>query len=327
MAFLYFQDQKPDLAIVEAGLGGRLDSTNVIEPLLTAITNVSLEHTEHLGSTIEEIAFEKAGIIKPGAPLLAGYLSAPALKVIEAKLKETGSTGLFLGRDFRLLESGQNEAGPVYAYKGPKFQIEGLSLALEGPHQVDNAALSIALAESLSGLGYPVKPESVAKGLNDVNWPGRAERIPPGKWPPDGSGRAPLVLDGAHNPGGALAFSAYLEKARAKNANLNVHLIVGVMADKDVAGVLSPLLPKADRVYLTRTEYDRAATPEDLRERLMAANLDIKAPLDLYPSIPRALAAAAKAAGPLDLVAVSGSLFTVGETLAYLTGQPVVEPN
>jgi dihydrofolate synthase/folylpolyglutamate synthase len=329
MAFLYFQDRAPDLAIIEAGLGGRLDSTNVIDPLLAAITNISLEHTEHLGPTVAAIAGEKAGIIKNGVPLVAGRLEGEALAVVKARLAEIGSPGLFLGQDYSLKASEENG---LFDYQGPKWRLKGLSWALAGPYQAENAAMAVALAEALGSRDFPLTPAAVAEGLRKVDWPGRAERFEPGAWPPNGVGRAPLVLDGAHNPGGAQAFGGYLAQAKANQVNQarqvrQIHLIVGVMADKDVAGVLSPLLPQADRLYLTRPEYDRAAAPEELRRRLEEGLGPLKIPAQICPNIPTALAAAAAAASPEDLVVVSGSLFTVGETLAYLTGQPVVEPN
>jgi dihydrofolate synthase/folylpolyglutamate synthase len=172
-------------------------------------------------------------------------------------------------------------------------------------------------------LGFTVSAEAVRKGLTDVKWPGRAERFAPGTWPLDRQSRAPLVLDGAHNPGGAQAFKTYLQKA----VKGNLHLVVGVMADKDISGVLGPLVPLASRLYLTRPEYERAATPEELLKRLTSALGAMTVPTVLCPTIPEALAKAASEAGPNDLVVVSGSLFTVGETRAYLTGEPVVESN
>jgi dihydrofolate synthase/folylpolyglutamate synthase len=324
MAFLYFQDQKPDLVILEAGLGGRLDSTNVVDPLATAITNISLEHAEHLGATIGAIAKEKAGIIKPNVPFVAGRLVPEALEVILARLKETSVKGLFLGSDFNLtLEKASRDSLPTYAYQSPSLTLNNLSLSLAGPHQVDNAALALALLETLNGLGYPLKPAAVAAGLKNVRWPGRCQRVEPFDWPLDGSGQAPLILDGAHNPGGAVALSQYLDQAKAEK----IHLVVGVMADKDVAGVLGPLVPKADYLYLTRPEYDRAAAPTELYDRLVKALGPLTIPTEIRETIPLALKSVAQKANPQDLVVVSGSLFTVGETLAYLTGQPVVEPN
>ncbi|MDR1872160.1 MAG: bifunctional folylpolyglutamate synthase/dihydrofolate synthase [Deltaproteobacteria bacterium] len=321
MAFLYFQDQKPDVIILEAGLGGRLDSTNVVSPILTAITNISLEHTEFLGDTLEAIAAEKAGIIKPQIPLVGGRIEEPALGVIKKKLAELKAPGYFYNQDYKFVPQAKNPS--FFDYEGPNLKVTNLKPSLLGPYQVENAAQAVALAELLTLRGFPLEPSAIREGLSRAQWPGRAQRMEPGSWPPDGSSKAPLVLDGAHNPGGAQAFSSYLAALGAQK----IHLIAGVMADKDVAGVLSPLIALADRLYLTRPEYARAADPQALLDRLTAALGPIAQPHDLYPSLPLALAAAAKNAAASDLVVVSGSLFTVGETLAYLTGQPVVEPN
>jgi dihydrofolate synthase/folylpolyglutamate synthase len=323
MAFLYFQDQKLDLAVIETGLGGRLDSTNVIDPLITAITNVSLEHTEYLGNTIEEIAGEKAGIIKKGVPFVGGRFTPEVAKVVGGRIKETGVQAKMLDQDFRITIKKPGPQGPIFDYHGPKWDILNLSPGLAGPYQAENGALAAALAESLDTLGFPLSIKALQKGLNTVKWPGRAELFPPHTWPLDHSAKSSLVLDGAHNPGGAQAFRNYLKDA----VRGQLHLVVGVMADKDVAGVLGPLVPLANRLYLTRPEYARAAAPEELLARLTAALGSINVPTTICPTIPEALSAAALEAKSEDLVVVSGSLFTVGETRAYLTGEPVVESN
>ncbi|MDR1308730.1 MAG: bifunctional folylpolyglutamate synthase/dihydrofolate synthase [Deltaproteobacteria bacterium] len=323
MAFLFFKREKADLAVIETGLGGRLDSTNVIRPLVSGITNVSLEHTDHLGKTIEAIAFEKAGVIKPGTPFVGGRLDGPALDTISSRIAECGCpTSYLLGRDYEVRPVGP--AGhPAINYHGPKWRLEGLPLALAGPFQADNAAMALALAETLAGLGYDISPEAAAGGLSAVRWPGRAETFAPGAWPPGHSSAAPLILDGAHNPAGALALASLIRATPRRR----LHLIVGVMADKDIGGVLGPIIGEADRLYLTRPAYHRAASPELLLSRIIGALGPPDCPHSLHPSIPEALEAAAASAGPEDLVVLSGSLFTVGETRAYLTGAGDVESN
>jgi dihydrofolate synthase/folylpolyglutamate synthase len=332
MAFLRFRAEKTDINVMEAGLGGRLDSTNVIRPLAAAITNISLEHTEHLGGTVAEIAGEKAGIIKPGASFAAGRLVPEAMAVIEARLGGLGVRGRFLGRDFDATEVSADGAGrPVFDYRGPLWNFKGLRPGLAGPYQADNAALAVALLEQLSelpagvwgGAGFRVTEGHVRKGLMEVSWPGRGETFGPGAWPPGRTGRAPLLLDGAHNPAGAESLALFLKSRPRKT----LHLIVGVMADKDVAGVLGPVLAEADRLYLTRPVYARAASPEALLERIRSASGEPRIPWKLYRELPEAIEAAAGAADPDDLVVVSGSLFTVGEARAYLTGESAVESN
>ncbi|MDR2386075.1 MAG: bifunctional folylpolyglutamate synthase/dihydrofolate synthase [Deltaproteobacteria bacterium] len=335
MAFLYFKQKGVDLAVIETGLGGRLDSTNVIRPLLSAITNVSLEHTDHLGTTIEEITFEKAGVIKRAVPFVGGRYTEKVSKLILEKSQEMNCPSvMILGRDYQV-KIAPEQAGAAFGlggaaqtidYIGPKWQLSGLPLALTGPYQADNGAMALAMAETLAGLedlGFELKPEIISRGLSSVKWPGRAEVFAAGTWPAEKNSAAPLILDGAHNPAGALALTSLLKTAPRKK----LHLVVGVMADKDIAGVLAPVLELADCLYLTRPAYHRAADPELLLSRLTKALGQPKCPYSLHPTIPQALAAAAQAASPEDLVVVSGSLFTVGETRAYLTGAPAVESN
>jgi dihydrofolate synthase/folylpolyglutamate synthase len=324
MAFLYFKRKKTDLAVVETGLGGRLDSTNVIEPILTAITNVSLEHTEHLGHTVTAIAGEKAGIIKKECPFVGGTLCPQTLKVVEEALLENKVRGKLLGRDYKAsVVEMDNFYRPTINYEGPDWNYKNLKIALTGPYQADNGGLAVAMAENLEVLGWKISEEALRKGLLSVCWPGRAEMFGPGKWPPDSSGRAVLMIDGAHNPDGALALSKLLGAFKYKN----LHLILGVMADKDVSGVLGPMVALADRLYLTQPLYWRAATPEVLLERLTLAFGEPKVKTTLHPKILEAMTVAAQEAEPDDLVVISGSLFTVGEARAILTGAPAMESN
>ncbi|MDR2339200.1 MAG: bifunctional folylpolyglutamate synthase/dihydrofolate synthase [Deltaproteobacteria bacterium] len=323
MAFLFFKRAGADIALMETGMGGRLDSTNVLEPLVSAVTNVGLEHTEHLGPTIPLIAFEKAGVIKPGKPFFAGRLSTDALTVIEDRAKELGTQVSLLGRDFKVRAGSTPEGLPRISFQGSSWNYHELDLGLMGAHQADNAALALAILEKLSGMGYPVAAMDIRAGLRWVSWPGRGELFPPGAWPPDGSGKAPLLLDGAHNPDGAKALSALLSE-RPERA---IHLVAGVMADKDVGGVLSPLLPRSTRVYLTRPEYSRAEDPSRLLGRLGESLPAGDRLAGLFQRIPDAIGAAARDASEGDLVVVAGSLFTVGEARAWLTGQGLPESN
>ncbi len=325
MAFLYFQEQGTDLDIIEAGLGGRLDSTNVITPLAAAITNISLEHIEHLGDTVAKIAAEKAGIIKPGVPVVAGALVPEAREVILSTAAERRSPAFLLDRDFTAAAAGAGQDGrQTIDFTFGKRSLPGLALNLAGPHQADNAAVALALVFSLAESGFPVEEKAIRDGLATAVWPGRAETWPPRSWPPEGpAANAPLLLDGAHNPDGARALARLL----AGRPRRRLFLIVGVMADKDVSGVLGPIIAQADRLLLTRPAFSRAASPELLLDKVVAAFGTPKAPTTLHPAIPEALAAAAREAAPEDLVVVSGSLFTVGETRAYLERIAEVESN
>ena len=326
LAFLYFASKGLDLAIIETGLGGRLDSTNVIEPLLSAITNVTLEHTDHLGGTVPEIAAEKAGIIKAGVPVAGGRLSPEGREVIEARAKELGSPFWLLDRDFSVEHVSQDTQGRLtvnYRRRG-SAGYDQLALGLAGAHQADNAAVAVTLALALAEKGFSLSEDQLRQGLKKAVWPGRAETYPAGHWPPEGArASAPLMLDGAHNPAGAQALAEMLKGLDRRR----LHVVVGVMADKDIGGVLGPILAQADCIYLTRPVFSRAASPELLREKIVAAFGEPKAPTSLHPGIPQALRAAADEARDGDLVLLTGSLFTVGECRAYLEGAPEVESN
>ena len=325
LAFMYFQEQKVEVAVIEAGLGGRMDSTNVIEPLAAAITNVTLDHTEHLGDTISAIAAEKAGVIKPGRPLVTGRLNPEAEAVIARTAAEKNSPRLALGRDFEALVTGRDEAGRSLIRFAQAGEIwNDLPVSLAGAHQIDNAAVALALGRLLKEQGFKLRAEHFRAGLARAVWPGRTETWPPGTWPPTGPrARAPLLVDGAHNPAGALALAEHL----AGLTRRRLHLLVGVMADKDITSVLGSLLPLADRLYLTRPRFTRAASPELLKDKITAAFGPPSAPTTLHPDLEGAFQTAAAEAEPEDLVVLSGSLFTVGESLAYLRGLGPVESN
>jgi dihydrofolate synthase/folylpolyglutamate synthase len=324
MALLFFKRQEASISVIETGLGGRLDSTNVIKPLVTGITNINLEHTEHLGPDIISIAKEKAGIIKEGCPFVGGNLSTAALEVIKEKLNEFGGNGKFLGQEYDYtLRSIDNNGSPTIDYYGPCWRLSEVRINLPGAHQAENGAMALALAESLTALSFDLDQVKVKKAMADVSWPGRGEYFQPGQWPPDRTGKCPLMLDGAHNPAGAKALSGFLSQIKQNN----IHLIVGVMADKDIFGVLEPLIPRANRLYLTRPTYHRAATPEMLLDKIVKAQGKPSCFTGLYSNLPEAIKAAAIEALSDDLVVVSGSLFTVGEARAYLKGLSEVESN
>ncbi|GHV56541.1 bifunctional folylpolyglutamate synthase/dihydrofolate synthase [Deltaproteobacteria bacterium] len=325
LALLYFQERAVDVAVIETGLGGRLDSTNVIDPLASAIVNVTLEHTEHLGHTVAEIAAEKAGVIKPGRPVVTGRLTPAAEEVIARAAAERNSPWQALGRDFTAEITGGDEAGrPIIRFRQGDRDWADLPLGLAGAHQAENAAVALALGPHLQAAGLTVRADHFRAGLAKTRWPGRAETFPAGAWPPEGPrAKAPLLLDGAHNPAGAEALAGLLDQRPRRR----LHLVLGVMADKDIAGVLRPILGAANRLYLTRPRFSRAAPPELLRDKLTAAFGPPAAPTTLHPTLEEALQAAAAEAETDDLVVLSGSLFTVGESLAYLKGLGEVESN
>ncbi|MBW2324140.1 MAG: bifunctional folylpolyglutamate synthase/dihydrofolate synthase, partial [Deltaproteobacteria bacterium] len=299
MAFCYFAQEKVDLAVMETGMGGRLDATNVIKPLAGVITNISVEHTEFLGRTLAEIAGEKAGIIKPGLTVVTAEKRKHIRDIFNRIARERGASLLSLGHDFRV----RTRPAGGFDYYGLKRRLQRLELRLIGQHQVRNAALALAALELLAEKGFDFTEEDIRTGLISVQWPGRVEMFP---GPPD------LMLDGAHNPAAAETLAKLLPRLAYKR----LHLVLGIMSDKDINRIMAPLLPHADALYLTRPVYFRAASPE----ALAASAEGFKGPLIILPKISTAIEAAKAAAGPEDLVLVTGSLFTVGEARAYITG-------
>ncbi|MFZ5587649.1 MAG: bifunctional folylpolyglutamate synthase/dihydrofolate synthase [Thermodesulfobacteriota bacterium] len=302
MAFLWFARQGAELAIIETGLGGRLDATNLVRPLATVITNIGLEHQQYLGGSHAAIAMEKAGIIKPGTPLAHGVTQPSARRVVEGRAEELGAPLRRLGRELRV----RRRADGRFDLAGRLWRLPEAGACLFGRHQPGNAALALGALEDLAQAGVAVGPEHLRAGLLAARWPGRLQKAP------QRPGRPALWLDGAHNLPAAKALLASLPDMRAGRAPLV--MVVGVMADKDIGGILAALLPAADRVVFSRPVYERAADPA-----VLAAQAPPKTPPStLEPDLGRAMALAEEMAGPEGVVLVTGSLFTVGEALERL---------
>lgn len=303
MALAYFADRGVDIAVCEVGMGGRFDATNVLSPLVSVITNVSLDHQAHLGTTVRRIAFEKAGIVKRGVPLVTGRLSRDAAEVIGACALEREAPWSRLDQEFRCV--GEPTAG--FDYEGIHRSYRGLICPLAGAHQLDNVACALAMLETADGRGLPVPDQAVRSGLRAVSWEGRLERV---------EERPLLLLDGAHNPGAAEVLAAYLAGLRRDRPGSRVLLVLGMMRDKDRDGVLRLLLPLVDEVVLTRARLPRAATVQELR----ASVGDWPGPVHEAPIPADALELARRLAEPDDVILVTGSLMLVGEVKALLRG-------
>lgn len=295
LAFECFRRKGVELAVVEAGLGGRLDSTNVIGPMVSVITNVEFDHQDYLGSTIEEIAREKAGIIKEDAPVVTGAKGA-ALAVLRGAAEKR--TDLYaLGEAFRYVRKGEQ----LMSYEGMEVALEDVAVGLRGDHQLFNAALALCAVELLNARGLVLREEFMRKGLLSMDWPGRLELI-------HGSeGKPQILLDGAHNPDGARALASFLRSYFSDRRKI---LVFGVMKDKDFRGMLAELLPVVQQVILTRPEIARAAIP---------AEVAVCAPGAIITgSVREALGEALSATSSRDLVVVAGSFYTIGEAKELL---------
>jgi dihydrofolate synthase/folylpolyglutamate synthase len=315
LAFAWFQSKRQsgelDAAILETGLGGRFDSTNLCAPLLSIITNVALDHQACLGATLSKIAWDKGGIIKPGIPLLHGA-APPGRQVLEGIAHACSAPVLALGRDIRLRRREER-----FSLFGPGWRLSDLSTNLPGSHQPANAALAAAAALHLNRYGFKISPQDVRQGLNQVKWPGRLE-----KFRLQG---IDIWLDGAHNPAAARVLSRSL--ARMQDARPGpLVMVLGIMADKDLPARLKTLLPLAGRVIFTQPRLARAASAALLAGQ--AARIKGLAPpakeawleqADMGRALPLALELAARAGD--GWVLVSGSLFTVGEARSWLTAQ------
>ena len=303
LAFQYFADCRIDVAVLEVGLGGRFDATNVVEPLAAAITTIGFDHEAYLGSTLEAIAFEKAGIIKAGVPVVLGRIDGSARRVIEDRALAQGAPLYGLGRAF------QCEGRSTFDchYVGLVAHYDRLSCSLRGRFQLDNVACAVALIELARERGITIPEAAVRAGLHRVAWEGRLEIV----------GEAPTVLvDGAHNPAAAVVLAEYLAEWRSARPTARINLIVGMMRDKHPREFLAPLLPLVDTLILTQADLPRASTGSDLRALLQDA-----APSALVAVTPAdALACAKHSAGPSDLICVTGSLMLVGEIKALLRG-------
>ncbi len=303
-AFLVFADAGVDVAVVEVGLGGRYDATNVITPVAGAITSIDFDHERHLGSTLGAIAAEKAGIAKAGVPLVVGEVAAEAWRAIDAAAREAGAPVTRV-QDETTVVTGFVDGHVRLSAETPAGRYGPVRLALAGLHQAANALVAIRLLEAFSATsGRPVASSHVEAGLALVRWPARLEWLHH-----PATGRRVLV-DAAHNPAGARALASYLSMARVPP----VTLVTSVMADKDVAGVVGPLLPHVARVVVTEANTRRA-----MKARALALEVARHAPAGTpIEEVPDAVAAVALAVAAEQPVVLAGSIYLVGPLRAAL---------
>lgn len=300
IAFVYFQRQNVDYQVLEVGLGGRLDATNVCRPEVCVITSISLDHMDALGDTVAKIAAEKSGIIKPNCVVVTSPQAFEALQVIEAASGRQGAPLVQAGRDIAW--------EPVSAdMKGQRFIVHGrladykLRIPLLGAHQLENAAVAVGALEALVSRGAAITAGHIARGLARVKWPGRLQVLHDSPW---------LVADGAHN-----GYS--VEKlAQALRATFNydrITVVCGMSGDKDLGAIVEKLLTLEGTYVATRADHPRAAAPEKVAAEFARRGMRVR----MAGSVAAALDSALQQAGERDLVCVTGSLFIVAEALAY----------
>lgn len=304
LALLHFCRQRVDFAVLEVGMGGRLDATNAVTPLLSVITPICRDHAEHLGAGLAEIAAEKGGIIKPGVPVVIGRQAPEVLPVLEAQAQQRQAPAFLCGRDFAPVA-----AGDVFAFRGMEVELEGLRPGLAGIHQHDNLALALAAAVLLRRQGVDLAATALRDGVEQVRWPGRLEW-----W----GGERRVLLDGAHNAGGARALADYL----ATLPTGGVRWVVGIKGDKRPADILQPLLPHVCALYCTVPPVESALPAEELAREAMAATL----PVRTYATTAQALEAALAERRGDEIVLVAGSLFLVAAAREFLQSKETARP-
>ncbi|MCE5193930.1 MAG: bifunctional folylpolyglutamate synthase/dihydrofolate synthase [Nitrospiraceae bacterium] len=313
MGFLYFKNENIDIAVVEAGMGGRLDATNILIPKVSVITEISYDHKSFLGNTLKEIAAEKAGIIKEEMPVVTLAIDKSVREVIMRKASEQRSELFIYGRDFIFKPLKEDTTESVFDYSG-EAAMDKITIPLAGRHQLINAAVALKTCEIFIKKNPAYKKKmtvsAIKKGLREVKWPGRMEMI---------SANPSILIDGAHNSSAAGRLAESLKNLFLKKYK-RIILILGIMADKDIKEILAHLLPLASDIILTAPDFDRAASPDKLTEE--AESLGFK--YTKAKNIKDAVYLAANIWGNGDLIVITGSFYTIGEAKEILGEKAVL---
>lgn len=293
VALLYFCRKNVDIAVLEVGMGGRLDATNVVTPLVSVISNISLDHGEYLGDCLEKIAREKGGIIKDGGVCITAVKQKSVFDIIANICRDRRAELIKVGREIKVKRLGSG----LFSYKGVRKNYGHLVCLLKGGHQIENAAVALGVMETIAMKGFAVNADAVFTGIRDVRWEGRLEVLQ----------HAPmLIVDGAHNAGGVSALSKTLKEDFSYKKLI---LIFGVLNDKDHRAMLKKLGPLADRLIITRPDMERSLPPEVIVPVARHYNNRIEVAENSHEALKRALSIADSD----DLICVTGSLYLVGE--------------
>jgi dihydrofolate synthase/folylpolyglutamate synthase len=309
LAFWHFAREGCDIAVVEVGLGGRLDATSVVEPIVAVMTNISLDHMQFLGDTLEEIATDKSAIIKPGTPVVSAPQTPEVRDVIQARADQVGSRLTLVGRDW-FYEIVSDGLDGLEVLIGDEGAMRPYSLGVLGTFQAENAATALAALQEIDRAGVPVPRSVLPDALANTRWPGRMEVL---------SLQPLLIVDGAHN---AYSIRRLVEALANLVGDRRVTIVFGCMSDKDSRSMLGTLLPVADRLILTQAGHSRAEDPN----RLMALATELigegrgtqmpdapPAVIERTPDVGSAMEAALENAAPDTVICVTGSLSVVGE--------------
>ena len=297
LALNHFADAPVDVGVFEVGMGGRWDATNVVDAQVAVLTDISVDHPE-LGSVVEDVAGEKAGIIKPGAAVVSAAQPDAAMAVVAAAAEQAGGQLVVAGRDFGVLDRQSAVGGQLVHLRGVTGEVTDVFLPLYGLHQAANAAYALAAVEGFFGFAGDIEPDVIREGFAAVRSPGRLEVI-------RRDGVAPVVLDGAHNPAGARSLATALGTEFAFRHRV---FVLGILGDKDIEAMVAELLPVADHIVVTQAPSERAASAEQLAKIVRASGRSVETAAD----VDEALELAAGLAAETDAVIVTGSLYTVG---------------
>jgi len=301
LALEYFKEQEVDIAVLEVGMGGRLDSTNVIRPEITVITSISSDHTNHLGFTLTDIAKEKAGVIKERVPIVTSIQN----HIVENVLKEkalNSQAPIYSIKDTYFKQLSFSQHGQEFTLKTKLKTYDKLYLPLLGDHQIENAVTAITCIEVLQSMGWKITSKDVEEGLVKVKWPGRLEYLPT---------KPPILLDGAHNPQGALALSLAIPKYFTYEKLI---MALGVLGDKDRKKIIEYLAPLVDVLIITKPPHSRAGDWRSLAQLAKAYNKEVLVKEDFHKAIDTALSLGKTS----DLVCITGSLYLLGESREYV---------
>jgi dihydrofolate synthase / folylpolyglutamate synthase len=295
-AFLCFANEKIDIAVLEVGLGGKLDATNIVQPLVSIITGISLDHQNYLGRTLTKIAGEKAGIIKEGVPAISGCSTAAPRRVICRQAKSVHAPLFELGVHAAIRNKRKKRGRFSFDLRTPLRGYKNLQLSLAGEHQTWNAALAVMAIETLKS--FPITVADIRRGLANTAWSGRLDAY---------AARRRTLLDGAHNPEGAQLLRDFLVEEKERE----VHLVFGVVRDKNIRGIGAAVFPIAKSIHLTPLVNTRSADPSEV----MALHKQFRSQMKVHSNMREALDSAWEECPPSGLVVVTGSLYLVGELL------------
>ncbi|MEE8472545.1 MAG: folylpolyglutamate synthase/dihydrofolate synthase family protein [Dehalococcoidia bacterium] len=304
LAFAYFREKGVTFQVMEAGMGGRLDATNVIHPQVSIITPISLDHVEVLGPTLEKIAREKSGIIKEGSPVVIAPQPPEAARVLARVCREKGADLIRVGKDITWEKGLSDLKGQAFRVRG-RNESYSLSIPLLGDHQLENAATAVAGLEVLVEQGFQVTPEGLSEGMARVSWPGRLQIL---------QAQPTLVVDGAHNDASARrlreSLAQYFRWER-------LVLVLGSSIDKDIHAIVEELAPLHPVAIATSSRHPRAMPSAQVAAEFQGQGIEV----EIVDTVPDAVTRALAMAGSSDLVVATGSLFIAAEVIEVITGQ------